>query len=60
MTREDLINELNKFLCPERRIKSNHSGIVAVNRWLNPTGRAWSEPRSEISLALQKWLDDIS
>lgn len=56
-TREALRVELNKFLPPKRQIKGDHSGLVKLNRWLNPTGNDWSEPRSEIALALSKWLD---
>lgn len=57
MTRNALREQLNKFLPSKRQIKDNHAGTVKLNRWLNPTGKEWCEPRGEIVLALKKWLE---
>lgn len=59
LSREEFIKVLNEFLPETRRIKSNHSGVVQLNRWLNPTGERWVEPRAEIAFAMQKALEKI-
>ena len=59
MTQEDLRVLMNEYLPGPRQIKGNHSGAVQLSRWLNPTARAWSEPKAEIILALKKVLDHI-
>lgn len=56
LTREALRVELNKILCDRKKIKGNHSGIVKLNRWLNPTSDDWVEPKAEIALALNKFI----
>lgn len=57
MTREKFIEELNEYLCSKRKLPQTHSGLVQINRWLDPTGNNWSEPKSEISLAFAAWLE---
>lgn len=57
LTREGFREELNAFLPPFRRIKANHSGLVQVTRWLDPTGSNWSEPMGEIVLAMEKFVN---
>lgn len=57
MNQETLRKEMNKFLPRVRQIEPTHSGIVQISRWLDPTGGAWSEPKSEIILAFQKVID---
>lgn len=57
MTNEDLRAELNRYLPKCRQIQATHAGITKLNRWLNPTGAQWCEPRAEIALALQEWLE---
>lgn len=60
MTREQLRVLLNQFLPEDRQIKENHSGIVKLNNWMNPTGRGqWPEPRGEMTLAFQLVLEKI-
>jgi hypothetical protein len=54
MTQEDVRVLMNAYLPVSRQIKPNHSGAVQLSRWLNPTGKDWSEPKSEIILAFQK------
>lgn len=57
MTNNDLRVELNRYLPKCRQIKDDHAGITKLNRWLNPTGMSWCEPKGEIVLALQKVLE---
>lgn len=54
MTQDDLRVILNELLPLKRRIKGTHAGMVQLNRWLNPTANAWTEPMAEIILAFQK------
>lgn len=49
---------LNKQLPPKRQIKDNHAGTTKLYRWLNPTGRDWCEPRAEVALAMQKFVEE--
>lgn len=58
MTREDFRVELNKLLPDKRHIKGTHSGIVQLNRWLNPSANDWAEPFGEIVLAMQKFTEN--
>lgn len=56
-TREEFRAELNKILTPARRLDETHSGLVQIVRWLDPTGKRWSEPKGEIALAMMKWVE---
>lgn len=56
-TREDFRDRLNGFLSSNRKLKTNHSGLMQVSRWLDPDSKNWAEPKGEITLALKKFLD---
>jgi hypothetical protein len=58
-TQDDFRLMLNAYLTPSRRIKDDHSGVVQISRWLNIGSKNWSEPRSEIILAMQKVLEEL-
>lgn len=58
LTREGFRDELNLLLTPTRRLTTNHSGLVQITRWLDPTGKTWSEPKGEIVLAMQRWIKE--
>ena len=60
ITNSALAKLLNKYLPPKKQIKDNHPGQIKLNRWLNPTSNAWTEPRGEIVLAMQKVVKDLS
>lgn len=57
LTREGFREELNELLTPARRLKENHSGLVQIVRWLDPTNANWSEPKGEIVLAMKKFVE---
>jgi hypothetical protein len=59
MTREDFRVKLNEHLADNRKIQSNHAGMVKLVRWLNPQGRGWCEPQGEIVIAMQLALRKI-
>jgi hypothetical protein len=59
MTMDEYRVVLNMYLPDPKRIEDSHSGIVKLNRWLNPSASAWQEPRSEIILAMQKTLANL-
>lgn len=59
VTQERVREMLNKHLPPKKQIQG-HTGTVTLSRWLNPTSEAWSEPRAEIILAMQKVVKDLS
>ena len=56
ITREAFRSELNEFL-PSGRKLYNASGLGQIFRWLDPTSNRWSEPKSEVILAMLKWID---
>lgn len=56
LTREDFREELNRLLTPERQLAANHSGLVQVVRWLDPSSPNWSEPKGEIALAMRDFI----
>lgn len=58
LTREQFREELNELLTQPRRLKRNHSGLVQIVRWLDPTNDNWSEPKGEIVLAMKKFADN--
>lgn len=60
MTYSDFRAILNKHLPASRQIEDDHSGMVKLNRWMNPVGARWPEPYGEIVLAMQKSLAEIS
>lgn len=58
LTREEFLLELNRYLTQKRKLKEKHSGLVQVTRWLDPTSPNWSEPKGEVVIAMQEFVQN--
>ena len=47
-----ILDYLNQYLTPERRLPATTYGLLQIYRWFNPSSNGWAEPSGEIVLAV--------